>query len=102
MPFNPFIGVTLRQPYILFVIYYKKDVTLKHLACISDILQNAVLTVYTFQKTVLLTVCFYHVTYVFQSECTLCSCLNVKELLARNRHNISSLSDYNRTRTRND
>ena len=30
-----------------------------------------------------LTVCFYHVTYAFQSESTLYSCLNVKELLAR-------------------
>ena len=29
-----------------------------------------------------MTVCFYHVTYAFQSESTLYSCLNVKELLA--------------------
>ena len=28
------------------------------------------------------TVCSYHVTYTFQSESTLYSCLNVKELLA--------------------
>ena len=35
--------------------------------------------------TVHLTVCSYHVTYSFQNESTLCSCLNVKELLARNR-----------------
>ena len=27
------------------------------------------------------TVCSYHVTYAFQSESTLYSCLNVKELL---------------------
>ena len=33
--------------------------------------------------TVNLTVCYYYVTYAFQSESTLCSCLNVKELLAR-------------------
>ena len=26
--------------------------------------------------------CYYHVTYKFQSESTLCSCLNVKELLS--------------------
>ena len=32
-----------------------------------------------------LTVCFCHVTYAFQSESTLYSCLNVKELLARSR-----------------
>ena len=29
------------------------------------------------------TVCFYHVTYAFQREFTLCSSVNVKELLAR-------------------
>ena len=29
-------------------------------------------------------ICSYHVTYVFKSEFTLYSCLNVKELLARN------------------
>ena len=33
-------------------------------------------------------VCFYHVTYAFQSESTLYSCLNVKELLARSRREI--------------
>ena len=32
-----------------------------------------------------LTVCSCHVTYAFQSESTLSSCLNVKELLARSR-----------------
>ena len=31
-----------------------------------------------------ITLCSYHVTYVFQSESTLYSCLNVRELLARN------------------
>ena len=36
----------------------------------------------------ILTVCSYHVTYVFQSESTLYSCLNVKELLALSRHEI--------------
>ena len=35
-----------------------------------------------------LTVCFYHVTYAFESESTLYSCLIVKELLARNRREI--------------
>ena len=35
-----------------------------------------------------LTVCSYHVTYAFQSESTLYSCLNFKELLARNRPKI--------------
>ena len=35
-----------------------------------------------------LTVCSCHVTYAFQSESTLYICLNVKELLVRNRHEI--------------
>ena len=34
------------------------------------------------------TVCYYHVTYAFQGESTLYSCLNIKELLARNRREI--------------
>ena len=38
--------------------------------------------------TVIQTVCYYHVTYKFQSESTLCSCLNDKELLARKRRHI--------------
>ena len=48
-----------------------------------------------------LSVCSYHVAYAFQSESTICSCLNVKELLARSRHKILSLSDSNWTRTQN-
>ena len=46
-------------------------------------------------------VCFYHVTYEFESESTLYSCLNVKELLARNRRHIWRLNDCNGTRTHN-
>ena len=34
------------------------------------------------------TVCYYHVMYAFQGEFTLYSCLNIKELLARNRREI--------------
>ena len=34
------------------------------------------------------TVCSYHVTYAFHSESTLYICLNVKELLARNKCDI--------------
>ena len=45
------------------------------------------------------TICSYHITYAFQSESTLYSCLNVKELLARSRREIWSLSDCNWTRT---
>ena len=46
-------------------------------------------------------VCFCHVTYVFQSESTLYSCLNVKKLLAQSRCKIWSLSDCNWTQTQN-
>ena len=52
-------------------------------------------------SVVILPVCFYHVTFAFQSEPTLHSCLNVKDLLARNRRNIWNLSDWNETRTNN-
>ena len=48
-----------------------------------------------------LTVCSYHVTYAFQSESTLYSCLNVKELLAPSRREIWNLSDLNWIRTYN-
>ena len=34
---------------------------------------------------ILMTVCYCHVTYAFESESTLYSCLNVKEILARSR-----------------
>ena len=48
-----------------------------------------------------LTVCSYHVIYAFQSESTLYSCLNVKELLAQNRCDIWNLSDCSGTWTHN-
>ena len=47
------------------------------------------------------TVCSCHATYAFQSESTLCSCLNVKELFSRSRSEIWSLSDCYWTRTQN-
>ena len=46
-------------------------------------------------------VCSYHVTYAFQSESTLYSCLSVKERLAQNRRDIWSWSDCNGPRTHN-
>ena len=49
----------------------------------------------------LLTVCYYHVRHAFQTESTLYSCLNVKELLAQNRCDIWCLSDSNGIRTQN-
>ena len=48
-----------------------------------------------------LTVCYYHVTYEFQSESTLYGCLNVKDLFAWNRRHIWSLSDSNGIRIHN-
>ena len=42
---------------------------------------------------------FFHVTYVFQSESRLYSCLNVKKLFARSRRKIWSLSNCNWTPT---
>ena len=39
-------------------------------------------------------VCSYHIMYAFQSEYALCSSLNVKERLPRNRHDIWSLGEY--------
>ena len=44
-----------------------------------------------FQSTCTLTVCYchyFHVTYAFQSESTLNSCLNLKEHFAQNRRDI--------------
>ena len=56
-----------------------------------------------FKKTALysFTVCSYHITYTFQSESTLYSYLNVKELLAWSRCKIWSLGDCNWTWTQN-
>ena len=53
------------------------------------------------EDSVLLPVCYYHVTYAFQSETTLYTYLNVKELLVRNRRDVWSLSDSNGIRTHN-
>ena len=53
------------------------------------------------ENSINLTACAYHVTYAFQSKSTLCSCLNVKELIAWNRREIWSLSDCNKIRTHN-
>ena len=46
-----------------------------------------------------LTVIYYYVMYAFQSESTLYSCLNIKEVLTQNRHNIWRLSESNGIRT---
>ena len=51
--------------------------------------------------TLHLTVCSRHVTYAFQRESILYSCLNVNEFPAQSRRKIWSLSDCNWTRTHN-
>ena len=48
-----------------------------------------------------MTVCSCQVTYAFQSESILYSCINVKELLAWNMREIWSLSNCTWTRTHN-
>ena len=68
-----------------------------HLAKMTKWL-NCVVTV----CTMYLIVCSYHVAYGFQGESILYCCLNVKELLARSRHeNWLSLSECNWTGTYN-
>ena len=47
------------------------------------------------------TVCYYHVTQAFPSESTPYSCLNVKELLARNRPDIQSLNNSKGNKSNN-
>ena len=48
-----------------------------------------------------LTVCYYHVTYEFESEFTLYSLPECREVLARSRCHICSLNDSNGIRTQN-
>ena len=74
---------------------YKR--TLNHLAKLANWL-SCVVSTYLYSAFDL---CSYHVMYAFQSESTLYSCLNVKELLAQSRCKIWSLSDCNWTRTHN-
>ena len=56
---------------------------------------------YWFSNLNVLIVCYYHVLLVLQSESALYSCLNAKEVLARNRLDIWSLSDSNSILTHN-
>ena len=50
--------------------------------------ENVTLTKKSYETFYNLTVCSCHVTYAFESESTIYSCLNVKELLARSRRQI--------------
>ena len=69
---------------------YRKNMAMTFTSCIKKAFQEPKIIV-----------CSYHVTYAFQSESTLYSCLNVKELLARSRREIWNLIDCNWTRTHN-
>ena len=79
--------------------------TQNHLVCkrtLNHLTKSAkcIAVLWVLISTVNLTVCYYHVIYLFQSESTFSSCLNVKELLAaRNRLDIWSLSDSYGIRT---
>ena len=50
---------------------------------------------------IILTVCYYHVTYEIQRNLHFIVWMNVKELLARSRYHIWGLSDSNWIRTHN-
>ena len=67
----------------------------------SSTINLSITTVSLHDKKTIMTVCSCHVRYTSQSESTLYSCLNVKELLAQSRQKICNLSDCNWTRTQN-
>ena len=81
-------------------VFISVSVTTKNTKSLDYILRNyLILTLFSFSifgknrvlnfsKLFISTVCTYHVPYAFQSESTLYNCLNVKELLARNRREI--------------
>ena len=54
----------------------------------TNIISTSKITIYEKLNESVKTVCSCHVTYAFQSESTLYSCLNVKELLAPSRREI--------------
>ena len=62
---------------------------------------NDVLHAENININIISTVCYYHAMHVFQSESTLYSFLNVKELLAQNRRDLWILIDSNGIQTHN-
>ena len=72
----------------------------RYVICIY-IYTNIYIYIYLYIQYIYIIVCFCHVTYAFESESTLYSCLNVKELLAQSRRKIWRWSDCNWTRTQN-
>ena len=71
--------------------------TLNHLAKLAKC-SSCVVNTYLYGAFDL---CSHHITYLLQSESTLYICLNIKEILVRNRRDIWNLSDCSGTRTRN-
>ena len=68
------------RPNTLYLIFMRTMISLSVYCIFHKVCSNTTLTV-----------CYYHVTYAFQSESTPYSCLNVKELLVQKRHDIWSL-----------
>ena len=73
--------------------------TMENLRCLNIALKKLIRQMIAARN--ILTVCSDHVTSTFWSECTLCSFLNIKELLATNRRDIWSLSNCSRSQFHN-
>ena len=102
-------GVSLGHTFYNNSVFFPKKIeipppsTIRHKIVLSNQMNTLIMPWY-FNFAIIklfLSVSSYHVTYVFQSESALYSCLNVKKTLARSRLEILSLSDYNWTRTHN-
>ena len=77
--------VFMGENYLVQTSNYARKTTDVIMLNLKKLLSYIVNNTETFMK---LTVCSCHVTYAFQSESTLYSCLNVKALLARSRREI--------------
>ena len=77
--------VFMGENYLVQTSNYARKTTDVIMLNLKKLLSYIVNNTETFMK---LTVCSCHVTYAFQSESTLYSCLNGKELLARSRREI--------------
>ena len=87
---NPCLRLCLKSLNSLNLLFFKKRVIFGFYSLSIFVKYSLDLTVYS-----------CHVTYTFQSESALYSCLNVKELLARSRPEIWRLSYCNWARTQN-
>ena len=80
--------------------YYNAEALPSLLAVPKRYIETAISSKWVFFNTCLDSM-LLSCTYTFQSESTLCSCLNVKKLFVENRRKIWSLSNCNWTRTHN-